>query len=78
MTEFLPDTINLRIKEQEAMNTDDIFVPVSTSAKNFNEAKEMVALFYVPDPKYPREEICQALKRLEQFFKKSQSSRNAA
>ena len=51
-------------------DSDTIFLQITSGDfKNFDEAKQAITLFYVPDMTISRSGISHALKRLEQHFK---------
>jgi hypothetical protein len=71
-----------REQERKTMNnveknwwdhSDTIFTVISTSADNYEMAKQMVML-YVLDPAFSRAGISHALKRLEEYYKKENNN----
>lgn len=50
-------------------DSDMVFTAISTSgAENYEQAQDMVVLFYVPSMDVSRAGISHALKRLEKFY----------
>ena len=55
--------------EQQMKDSDTIFTAVSTGAfDDFEEAKQVVVMLYIPDMSFSRSGISHALKRLEGFY----------
>jgi hypothetical protein len=55
--------------EQQAKDSDMIFTQVSTGRfSNFEEARRLVVMLYVPDMSISRAGISHALKRLERHY----------
>lgn len=64
----------MSVTEQQQYDSDTIFAQIATGDFNsIEEARQVIALFYVPDGSISRAGISHALKRLEKHFAKTPS-----
>lgn len=55
-------------------DSDTVFNVVSEAARTIDEAKQMVAVFYLPDMEFSRAGISHALKRLERHYQQQEKA----